>query len=79
MTIDKGNEGVVTDRPPLCAHYVLRSGARNMGRNAPRRVPTRSLRQINSIRSLRKPHHFGDGVNFFEPLGGQMGFTLKHV
>ncbi len=75
MTIDKGNEGVVTDRDKeQSAQY-----ARNVGRNALRRVPTRSLRQINLIRSLRKPHHFGDGVNFFEPLRGQMSFALKHV
>jgi len=42
MTIDKGNEGVVTDRDKEQSAQC----ARNVGRNAPRRVPTRSLRQI---------------------------------
>lgn len=75
MTIDKGDEGVVTDRDK---EYKARS-AHSMSRNAPRRVPTRSFKADNSIRSLRKPHHSGDGVNFFEPLRGQMSFALKHV
>jgi len=66
MTTNKSNEGVVTNRQSEESRTT-----RIISRQE--RAEARSckvIKTVNSILSLRKPHHSGDGVNFFESLRG---------